>query len=257
MSILGGKERGTKIFNSVLTNIKKITHMLFFDIDAGVIVPFCDGKLFLARANGYQLIVPNDDSLFYVREVEEVYLRPSLGDVVIDVGAHYGFYTLLTSKIIGKSGCVLAFEPNPANFQGLLKNIQLNESTNVKAINVALGNFDGKTKLYLWNDTGGHSTVFKRQNWMLVEMRKLDDMIEASKLRKVKGMLIKIDAEGAELKVLEGAMNTIKAFKPKLTIAAYHYNNEIKQIIQYLKRTAPFYCVKITRQKFLHAIPCQ
>ena len=78
-------------------------------------------------------------------QVEEVYLRPIIGDVVIDVVAHYGFYTLLASKIIGESGCVIAFEPNSANFQGLLGNVQLNGATNVKAINVALGNFNGMT----------------------------------------------------------------------------------------------------------------
>ncbi|RLI97678.1 MAG: hypothetical protein DRP00_03755 [Candidatus Aenigmatarchaeota archaeon] len=55
--------------------------------------------------------------------------------------------------------------------------------------------------------------------------------------------------------VLKGAKNTIQRFKPRLTIAAYHYNNEVRDIVKFLKNIAPFYKIQITGNGILNAYP--
>ncbi len=71
-----------------------------------------------------------------VQWIEE-YFRP--GDVVFDIGANIGAYTLIMSKIVGNKGRVYSFEPNWINFFQLNRNIVLNNSTeNVVALNIAL-----------------------------------------------------------------------------------------------------------------------
>src|SRR5262245_8579614 len=67
----------------------------------------------------------------------------SPGDVVFDVGAHVGFYTLLASVLVGKRGRVIAFEPVPANLEYLRHHIRLNRIDNVEIIEAAVSDTDG------------------------------------------------------------------------------------------------------------------
>jgi FkbM family methyltransferase len=54
------------------------------------------------------------------------YFRPKEGDMVVDIGAHIGRYTIIASKRVGANGKVIAIEANPSNFEMLKRNIQLN-----------------------------------------------------------------------------------------------------------------------------------
>ena len=73
---------------------------------------------------------------------EEQFFRAYLhtGDVVIDVGANIGFFTLLSSTLAGPTGKVYAFEPQQKVYKYLQGNIALNNITNVETFNIALGN---------------------------------------------------------------------------------------------------------------------
>ena len=73
-------------------------------------------------------------------------LRP--GMTVLDIGAHHGLYTLLTSKCVGRSGRVIAFEPSPREFARLSKHIRVNRRSNVLLEPCALGNESGEADLY-------------------------------------------------------------------------------------------------------------
>ena len=68
------------------------------------------------------------------------------GDIVIDIGAHIGYYTLLFSKLVGKTGKVFAFEAHPDNFTLLKQNVETNGYTNVVVENKAVSNYNGKIK---------------------------------------------------------------------------------------------------------------
>ena len=74
-------------------------------------------------------------------------LKP--GMVVLDIGANIGYHTLISSKLVGNTGKIYSFEPEPHNFKLLLKNIEINEFKNIIPINKALSNNIGSTKLFL------------------------------------------------------------------------------------------------------------
>jgi FkbM family methyltransferase len=222
----------------------------FMNKDFGLVRPINKSE-FLTFFDNFKLVAPIDDSWIF-KEVRSVYLKPKLGDVVIDGGAHYGFYTMLASRLVGRGGLILAFEPSFRNYRRLLTNLRLNKIENVRTFNMALGDFDGEGKLYLSGYPREHSMVFQRSKYFEpVKVRRLDNITDELGLNKVN--LIKLDTEGAELKILKGALSTIKRFRPGLTIAAYHYDKESEMIIGWLKENASFYHIKRTSLGIVHA----
>ena len=69
--------------------------------------------------------------------------------IVLDIGAHHGFYTLLASRKVGKKGKVIAFEPSPRKRRKLIWHCRLNRTDNVWIESCALGSFDGEAELFL------------------------------------------------------------------------------------------------------------
>lgn len=203
-----------------------------------------------AVENGLRYIVPLDE-LDIPTEVKRAYLKPDEGDIVIDAGAHYGFYTLQASRLVGNEGTVLAFEPHPNNYKKLLMNLHLNKIKNVKTFNMALGNVNGQAKLYVGSHSGAHSTLFRTKSYINVKMGKIDTVVNKLGLEKVD--LIKIDAEGAELSILKGTIKTIKKHKPKVTIATYHFQDEITEVREWLRTINPSYAIRTIDNNFLHA----
>lgn len=199
---------------------------------------------------GMRCIVPLD-ALGVPGEVKRAYMKPKKGDLVIDVGAHYGFYTLYASQLVGDKGTILAFEPHPHNYERLLTNMEVNKIKNAKAFSTALGDFDGQTKLYITPHSDGHSTFFRTENYLNVKTRKMDTVVAKLGLEKVD--LIKIDAEGDEMTVLKGAIETIKKYKPKITMGVYHFQNEIIEIKKWFKTNATLYDIKTVNNRYLHA----
>lgn len=129
------------------------------------------------------------------------------GDIVIDVGANIGYYTLIFAKLVGKTGKVIAFEPEPKNFQLLKKNIAINELTNVIIEQKIVSDKNEKIKLFL-ADSGivGHriNPIKNTTNFIEVDSVTLDNYLQINNLNK-KINFLKIDVEGAEMQVLEGA----------------------------------------------------
>ena len=68
---------------------------------------------------------------FFCSKVQE-------GDVVVDVGAHIGYFSLLASERVGDEGYVYSFEPVPRNYERLMRNLKVNQVENVKAYNLGL-----------------------------------------------------------------------------------------------------------------------
>src|ERR1700704_2337102 len=92
-------------------------------------------------------------------EPELAYLEKilSAGKVFIDVGANFGVYTLVASKLVGETGSVLAFEPAAQSFAILRQNIELNHFSNVRGFQVALAQTRSKAWLYHGWDPVGNS----------------------------------------------------------------------------------------------------
>ena len=128
-------------------------------------------------------------------------LKP--GSVFIDVGAHIGRYSFPIAKLIGMDGLVIAIEPDPLTFKSLLMGIKLNNLGNILALNIALGDSEGKAILCqkLVTATSSITEFDKCQRFVEVPLRRLDSIVEELKLGHVD--VIKIDAEGAEIQVLK------------------------------------------------------
>ncbi len=132
------------------------------------------------------------------------------GDTVLDLGANIGYFTLLAARLVGRSGRVFSFEPEPTNYNLLLKNIELNGYGNVVALQKAVSNTTGKVKLFLDSkDTGAHS-IYRpdgKSKFIEVEAVAPDDYFK-DKVNKID--VIKIDVEGAEMAALAGMDRILK-----------------------------------------------
>jgi FkbM family methyltransferase len=139
------------------------------------------------------------------------------GDTVVDVGAHWGYFTLLAASLCGKCGRVFAFEPHPRNFAVLKKNLEANGLTNVVAVQKAVSSRAGSTKLFQSPSAAGHSVVSVRPKltWeggsahesVAVDTVTLDDFFAQGS---VEPRLIKMDIEGAEPLALTGMQRLIE-----------------------------------------------
>lgn len=134
------------------------------------------------------------------------------GDAFVDIGAHAGAYTLLSSKKVQAKGKVISFEPNPLNLTYLSKNIKLNHIENATIIPLAASKEKGTCQLhYSESDTALSSTVFNKYNrekTIEVEKTTVDEVCQSLGIEQVK--IIKIDTEGCDFQVLQGALNTLK-----------------------------------------------
>jgi len=140
--------------------------------------------------------------------------KPKAGWIVIDVGAHIGLYTIRAARLVGSDGVVIAIEPNPSSYEVLKLNLKLNRLTNVIPVNIAISNFSGKAVLYIPSYTANASlnndyvrvAGYERVDCCLVNVKKLSQLIRDLKLNRID--LLKIDAEGEELKIVEEIRNS-------------------------------------------------
>ncbi len=126
------------------------------------------------------------------------------GATAVDVGANIGYYTLQFAKLVGPSGKVFAFEPDPTNFSVLEKNVRRYGFRNVVCLNQAVCDRSGTVQLYLSEGNPGDHRIYdsseSRQS-IAVSAVRLDDYF-ARYPDKID--FIKIDVQGAEDSVLRG-----------------------------------------------------
>ncbi len=147
-------------------------------------------------------------------------IRP--GWVAFDVGANFGYYTLLFARLVGPTGCVYSFEPASANYERLRRNIALNNVSNVRAYRVALGDRCGEASL-IAHSTGNPAEIrvgrTDEQGSETTALTTLDQAVEAERLRRLD--FIKVDIEGSELRFLAGAKKTLSQFRPMMMIETH------------------------------------
>jgi FkbM family methyltransferase len=139
------------------------------------------------------------------------------GDVVVDIGAHIGYYTLLAARIVGPQGRVFAFEPEPSNYGLLLRNIEANKYQNVTAIRKAVSDRDGHSTLFIAGPST-HSLVPKpdalsTDRTIEIETVTLDSHFSQDDVKELESRisLVKIDVEGAEMMVISGMRRVMKS----------------------------------------------
>lgn len=132
------------------------------------------------------------------------------GMTVVDIGAFVGFYTLLAAELVGTAGRVYAFEPNPQALELLLRNIRENNLEEiVKVIPYAVSNHRDRVRLFIKNEPGEASFYGQpEENNIEVETLSLDEFFAGEGWPEVH--FIKLDVEGAEVKVMEGMKEVVR-----------------------------------------------
>ncbi|MFB3777026.1 MAG: FkbM family methyltransferase [Bryobacteraceae bacterium] len=150
------------------------------------------------------------------------FLKP--GMTVVDAGANEGLYTLLGSRCVGPGGQVWSFEPSPREFERLRRNVELNGLSNTRLFQVALADRAGQANLLIAEaEHAGQSTLgefayegVESLGMAGVAVRRLDDFVQQEGIQRLD--LLKMDVEGAEVRLLSGARETLRRLRPILLL---------------------------------------
>ena len=185
-----------------------------------------DLKIYGARALLDKLVIHNQYS-YKDCKVEE-------NDFVIDAGGCWGDTSLLFSSRVGNRGKIFTFEFFEDNLNVLKENLSHNKklAENISLIEQPVYNKSNE-KLYLNHACADITTLTEnKNNLQQYKTISIDDFVKDNKIEKID--FIKMDIEGCELKALQGAINTLKKYKPKLAIAAYHKYEDYYEIPKFL-----------------------
>ena len=205
-------------------------------------VPKYDYK-FYCRINN------REDLVFMTNHEEDIieHFTPKEGDIVVDIGAHMGRYTIIGAKRVGAQGKVVAIEAHPGNFEMLNRNIKLNQLTNVIPMNYAVYSKETKIKLYLPDEESGytmHHSIMSNYVFTKYKDKTEDKFVEVSAntldyFLQLEGITdvnwIKIDVEGAEFEVLKGAHNVLSNSKNISLLIEVHGKDTYEPIIKSLR----------------------
>jgi FkbM family methyltransferase len=159
---------------------------------------------------------------FEPAEVRFVREHLTVGDVVLDLGANAGLYTVLASRAVGEAGHVYAFEPGERALELLRHNIAINHLTNVTVIDAAVSDTTGQARFAVAKDTALSSLAAIERvdqeiaRWETVRTVRVDDAAAEYGIGDVR--FIKLDVEGAEKLALDGAAGVLSRGEGPLTI---------------------------------------
>ena len=154
----------------------------------------------------------------------------SEGDTFVDVGANFGTFSLLASRIVGASGIVIAVEPQERLAAMIEESLTLSEIQHCRVERVACGSASGERTLLVPADDSGRAGFFAgfsarpghaKQS---VTVKTLDELIQRH--GGSPPALIKIDVEGSEIDVLDGAESTIRQFMPAILVELNRWSAE-------------------------------
>ena len=150
------------------------------------------------------------------------------GDIVVDIGAHIGYYTLQFANLVGPTGKVYAFEPEPKNFELLKKNVQINKHDNVVLIQKIVSDKVGIVEFFISKFDSIGNKLFKSDesgSSIKVGSTTLDEYFKDLK-KKID--FIKMDIQGGEGKAILGMKNLLKENK-NLKIIQEWWPDALKQ----------------------------
>ncbi len=162
---------------------------------------------------GRKMFTQNNDglalSIFKIYEPNQTEIVKKYvheGDIVIDIGAHVGYYTLLMAQLVGENGKVYSFEPDPVNFQLLKKSVEINGFENVVLIQKAVSNITDKVKLFLGDDDSAINRIYDAKLGDAKESIDVESVTIDEYFKENDELVnfIKIDSEGSEIKIING-----------------------------------------------------
>lgn len=139
------------------------------------------------------------------------------GDVVCDIGAHVGYFTIIFARLVGRTGAVYAFEPDTRNFGYLVRHVEINQFDNVVATQAGIADRTGT----MYFKSGGHSATGKlgTDEGIPVPVYNLREFLEAKQLRVPQ--MVKMDIEGAERFVVPAIIDYVVKHKVRLLISTH------------------------------------
>ena len=173
----------------------------------------------------------------YILCDEDVPMIINKGDVVLDVGAWYGDFSLLAAKVFNAE--VYAFEPSDRNFEMLLKTIALNNlGDKIHTVKAGLGNCAAQLR-FENNLANSDGSKISNQGDELITVTTIDDFVTENELSRVD--FIKADVEGYEREMLKGGVKTMQRFAPKLSICTYHLPDDPLILRDIISKANPAY----------------
>jgi FkbM family methyltransferase len=166
---------------------------------------YCMHKLLprrILKFKNFNFICPRKEDafpyygIFFVGEYEKLLNNIKPTDIVLDAGAHFGFFSIPASF---KANLVIAVEPSPINFEILLNNIKLNNVNNIIPIKKALSNYVGKGYVL---EKGVWSRVLSQSSGVEVDVTTIDTLLQEIGVKRVD--VLKLDVEGSEVDCLKG-----------------------------------------------------
>ncbi len=209
------------------------TTFRFTDIKGGISVYVPDDNTLMTP---YILQEQGDwfeDEIEFLRE----YLREGMD--IIDIGASYGVYTLTAALLTGDKGHVYSFEPTSSVFSCLKRSKEANQTPNLHLFKKALSDNEGVSNLSLNPNPEMNSLspdgADKESGTEEVKVTTLDSFC---KKNSIKGTdFIKLDAEGKEVEIINGARKSLASFSPLIMYEIKHgetYNNDLTETLQEL-----------------------
>lgn len=168
--------------------------------------PFSGGQLYL-NIKESQMMLARALDIYEPDKTQAIRDLLKSGQTFIDVGGNKGDFSLLAANIVGPDGRVLTFEPEPDNCHWIKNSTQLNQYNNIQLFDIALSDNNEVAQLFIGEKSGWHSLISSQGNTdnrtIEVETHRLDSVLERIDIQHVD--MIKIDVEGAEMAVLNGA----------------------------------------------------
>jgi FkbM family methyltransferase len=152
-------------------------------------------------------------------------IRP--GDVFFDVGANVGFFTILGARLVGESGSVVAFEPEPENVAALRDNVGLNAFSNVVVVASAVSSSSGVAHLQVPHRATARLLPVDRVDVTASQVvtTSIDDFV--TEHPELKPEVVKIDVEGHEAEVIRGMRETLARLRPIVLCELHRTNLEV------------------------------
>jgi FkbM family methyltransferase len=222
-------------------------------VDAPLVLPWHGGTrlcVYLGNDLSRQIYVagcidPNEFAFL------DRFLQPSM--VLIDAGANEGIYTVFAAKRVGPEGTVWAFEPSRRELARLERNLELN-NLSARIFPLALADYNGQTEMTiagyghegqntLSQNTFASIEVARKER---IEVARLDDLVDRNPLPRLD--LIKVDVEGAELRLLQGASQTLRRYRPVVLLevcenSLRNQGSSREELMEFLKAQAYATCL--------------
>lgn len=162
---------------------------------------------------------------FYGRTPFGAYLAQRLrrGATFLDIGANVGFFSLQAASLVGPTGRVYAFEPDPRLHEALVRSARANELANLAAFPIALSDRDGELPFFRAHDGTASSLVPEAPGYetryaetTTARVTTLDRLVDRGEIDLRGAALIKVDVEGEEVRTIAGMLSAIRNASPSI-----------------------------------------